>query len=77
MAKSVIVYSSDMCKFCTLAKDFLTEKGVSFEEKNVNKDAEARKEFMEMKMMGVPVILVDNEIVQGFDKDKLVELLGL
>jgi len=73
--ENVVVYTSNTCPYCTLAKNYLTEKGISYTEKNVQTDKEARKELMARGHMGVPVILVgENEIV-GFDKEKLDELL--
>lgn len=74
--EKVFVYSSDTCPYCTLAKDYLTEIGVEFEEKNIQRDNEARKELMEMGHMGVPVIVIGKEEIVGFDKDKIDELLG-
>ncbi|MBS7528626.1 MAG: hypothetical protein PWP51_2757 [Clostridiales bacterium] len=77
MTKNVTVFSSNTCGYCTMAKDYLTEKGVSFTEKNVSTDIEARKELMSKGFMGVPVIYVGEEVIQGFNKAKLDELLGL
>lgn len=77
MSKKVTVYTSNTCGYCHLAKDFLKENGIDFEEKNVSTDTVARKELMSKGFMGVPVIFVDEEVVQGFDKGKLTELLGL
>lgn len=74
MAK-VVVYSSNTCPHCVSAKDYLKEKGVEFEEKNVSTDAEARKELMGMGYMGVPIIKVDDEVVEGFNRAKLDELV--
>lgn len=71
----VIVYTSNTCPYCTLAKNYLTEKGVSYTEKNVQTDKEARKELMAMGHMGVPVLVVDGEEIVGFDKEKLDDLL--
>ena len=77
MSKKVTVFTSNTCGYCHLAKDFLKEHSVEFEEKNVSTDTAARKELMAKGFMGVPVIYVDEEVVQGFDKAKLTELLGL
>lgn len=77
MTKNVIVFSSNSCGYCTMAKEYLTEKGVAYTERNVSTDVEARKELMSKGFMGVPVIYVDDEIIQGFDKAKLDQLLGL
>ena len=71
----VTVYTSNTCPYCTMAKDYLKEREVSFEEKNVQTDKEARQELMAMGYTGVPVICVDNEQIVGFDKNRLDELL--
>ncbi len=75
MEKKVVVYTSNTCGYCHMVKDYLNEKKISFEEKNVSTDASARKELMSQGFMGVPVIYVGEEIVQGFDKNKLDALL--
>lgn len=75
MAKEVIVYSSSTCPHCVSAKNYLTEKGVEYTEKNVSTDMEARKELIAKGYMGVPVIIVDGEEIVGFDKAKLDTLL--
>lgn len=72
---NVVVYTSNTCPYCTLAKNYLSEKGIEYTEKNVQTDKDARKELMSMGHMGVPVLLVDGQEVVGFDKEKLDELL--
>lgn len=72
---NVVVYTSNTCPYCTLAKNYLSEKGVEYTEKNVQTDKDARKELMSMGHMGVPVLLVDGQEIVGFDKEKLDELL--
>jgi len=54
-----------------MVMDYLKEQNVTFEEKNVSTDPSARKELMSAGFMGVPVIYIDDEVVQGFDKTKL------
>ncbi len=75
MSKNVVVYTSNTCGYCHEAKKYLEDQSVEYTEKNVSVDMEARKELMEQGFMGVPVIMVDEDIVQGFDKKRLDELL--
>jgi len=63
--------------FCTRTKEFLSQKGVQFEERDVSSDASALAELERRGLMTTPVTLVDDEIVVGFDEKKLVELLSL
>lgn len=72
---NVVVYTSSTCPYCTLAKNYLSEKGIPYTEKNVQTDKDARKELMTMGHMGVPVLVVDGQEIVGFDKEKLDALL--
>ena len=76
MAKSVIVFSSNTCPHCHTVKEFLSQKGVEFTERNIQTDPEARKELMKKGIMAVPVVEIDGETIVGFDRDKIEELLG-
>lgn len=76
MSKEVIVYTSSTCPHCVTAKEFLSESSIEFTEKNIQTDAEARKELMKRGIMAVPVIQIDEEFVVGFDRSKIEELLG-
>ncbi len=72
----VLVYSSDSCGYCHKAKAFLTSLGVSFVERNVDKDKTAQFELMQLKAKGVPLIKVDDEVIFGFDQVRLEKLLA-
>ena len=76
--KSVTVYSTPTCPYCHQLKAYLKENNVSFEDKDVATDAEARDEMVQKSgQLGVPVSDIDGEIVVGFDREKVSELLGL
>jgi glutaredoxin-like YruB-family protein len=77
MAK-VIVYSTPTCPYCKIAKDWLREKGVEYEDFNVAENEEKAKEMVEKTgQMGVPVLDVGGELVIGFDREALSAALGL
>ena len=74
----VIVYSTTTCPWCTVTKNFLKEHKIEFTEKNVGKDQKAAEEMIEKSgQMGVPVIDIDGNIIIGFDKAKIEELLDI
>ncbi|HOK48890.1 MAG TPA: glutaredoxin family protein [Sedimentibacter sp.] len=73
--KKILIYSANSCSNCTAAKEYIKEKGYDYEEKNVSLDPEAKKELIGMGYMGVPVIMIDDDVVVGFNKSKLDELL--
>jgi glutaredoxin 3 len=76
--KKVEMYSTPTCHYCNLAKDFFDENKIKYTVYNVSVDLAKRKEMMEKSgQMGVPVIIVDGELVMGFDEDRLRGLLGI
>ena len=77
MSKTITVFVSNTCPHCHNAKDYLGEKAIKFNEKNVQESADARKELMSMGIMAVPVIKIDEEWITGFDKERIDELLEL
>jgi len=61
-----------------MAKDFFTENNVAFTDYDVSVDQAKRAELIEKSgQMGVPVIFIGDDMVIGFNKPKIVELLGM
>lgn len=75
--EKVKVYSSDTCPYCVAVKNFLNENNVEFEEANVDRDAQARNELIQKGYRGVPVTVIGDEEIVGFDQPRLKELLNL
>jgi glutaredoxin len=60
-----------------MAKNFLRERNVKFTEKDVSRDSNAANEMVGRSgQMGVPVIMVDEEVIVGFDREKLEDILA-
>lgn len=75
--KKVVIYTSPTCHFCHQAMDYFTENNIEFTAKDISKDPEAKKFLMSNRIMGVPAIYIDDQLIMGFDKAKINELLGL
>jgi len=74
---NVVIYSTPVCHFCEHAKAFFKENDVAYTEYDVASDADKRQEMIDLTgQMGVPVIQIGQDIVIGFDEDKVKELLG-
>ena len=68
----VIIYTTPWCGFCKMAKNYMDQLGVQYEEKDVEQDPEAGKEAVEKSgQQGVPVIDVGGTIILGFDRPML------
>ncbi len=70
------VYSTPTCPYCRLAKDFLKEKGVAFQDIDVAADGDAAKEMVKISgQMGVPVLDIDGMIIVGWNKGEIEKVL--
>ena len=68
----VTVYSTQNCPYCRLAKAFLDRNNVPYRSVDVGIDRKAAKEMVELSgQYGVPVIVAGDEVIIGFDTDRL------
>ncbi len=76
--KKVVLYSTPTWPWCTRAKEYLSKKGISYQEFDVAADKAKAKEMIEKsKQMAVPVIIIDDkEILVGFNPSQLDKLLS-
>jgi glutaredoxin len=76
--KKVEIFSTPTCHFCHMAKDWLGEHHIAFEDYNVGENMEKRKEMVEMTgQLGVPVIRVGEDVMVGFNQEQLAKILGI
>ncbi len=75
---TVKVYSTPTCAYCVTLKQYLKDNNIEFSDIDVSKDnAELDKMIESSDQMGVPVIDIDGNVVVGFDKEKINELLKI
>ena len=61
-----------------MAKDYFNENNIKYTEYNVASDLDKRKEMVEKSgQMGVPVIIIGDQLTVGFNQPKIAQLLGL
>jgi glutaredoxin 3 len=74
-AEVVTVFTTATCPWCVRAKEFLKQKGVPFQERNIEFDPQAARELSQRTgQMGVPVITAGDEVIVGFDRPRLERL---
>jgi glutaredoxin-like YruB-family protein len=74
--KQVILYSQPGCPPCFAAKSFLKAQQVAFEYKDVTADPAALQELMELNSRSTPTIVVNGEVMIGFDPERLTAMLA-
>ncbi len=75
--QQVTVYSTKNCPYCRMTKAFLDKNNVPYTNIDVGEDAEAAKKMVALSgQRGVPVITVNDEVIVGFDSQRLNALFG-
>ena len=75
---AVKVYSTPVCPYCVMAKEFLKEHNIEFQEINVAEDEKGRNEMVAKSgQLGVPVIEINDKIIIGFNKEAIKKELNL
>ena len=78
MSKKVTIYSTPTCHYCGMAKEYFDQNHIKYDSFDVANDLVKRKEMMEKSgQLGVPVIIIDDKVVVGFDKSRLAQLLEI
>ena len=74
----VKLYVTPACPYCFTLKEYLKEHNIDFEEVDVSQNEKARDDIIERSgQIGTPIIEVDGQIVVGFDKEKINQLLKI
>ena len=74
----VIMFSTPTCSFCVSAKRYFREKNIRFKEIDVSRDQKAAMDMQRRAgTTGVPVILINNRPIVGFDKPKINRMLNI
>ncbi len=83
MANNVYIYALSTCPYCRMTKKYLTENNVEygFVDVDLLTGDEKQEVVDQVKALSggtsFPVIKVDDEVIVGFNKVRLKELLGL
>lgn len=65
----VEIYTTNYCPYCRAAKSLLDKKGQDYNEINLDRDPEKKYEIMtELNWRTVPIILINGELVGGYDE---------
>ncbi len=72
----VVLYSQGFCEFSEMVRLHLESRGQKYTERDVDTDATARDDLMQLGATSTPVTVIDGELVVGFDEESIDELLG-
>jgi glutaredoxin len=77
MTKNITIFTTNTCAYCGMVKKWLSAKGFSYEEVNLDQNPDRQKEAYEMSgQLAVPVTVVtktddSREVIVGYNLAKL------
>ena len=73
---TITLYSTPTCPYCKLVKEYFKEADIAFTEIDVSADNEAIQKMVKLSgQMGVPVIDVNGQIIVGWNRGALEEVI--
>jgi len=76
--KRVTVYSTPTCRYCTIIKEHFNKHNIKFRDIDISKDQKAAEDLVKRSgQQGVPQTEINGQIIVGFDKAKLNQLLDI
>jgi len=72
---TVLLYATDWCGYCKASREFFAANGIRYIEHDIEKSSVALAEHQKLGGRGVPLIVVGDEVVRGYNEGTLRELL--
>ena len=71
----VKLLTTSWCGYCRQARAYLNSRGIPFEDLDVEKSAQGKQEYRDLKGRGVPIILVGDQRMNGYSQARLDTML--
>jgi len=71
------MYTTPSCGYCHRAKAYFNQHGIRFSERDVTRSSQAQRQFKALNGRGVPLIIIGDQRIPGFNKAAIDRALGL
>ena len=71
----VVFYSASWCGYCNAAREFFKDNGIRFTEHDIESSAEGAEGYKNLGGGGIPIIMVGDETIRGFNESGLRKIL--
>ncbi|CAD5198479.1 glutaredoxin family protein [Pseudomonas sp. FEN] len=71
----VVLYATDWCGYCKQTRRFLEQKGIPYQEFDIEKDAAARKAYQALGGGGIPMLDVNGTLIRGYEPEAILAAL--
>jgi mycoredoxin len=71
----IIMFGSQNCHYCTVARSFFRHHKLSYVENDIDISEKHRQMFYLMGGQGTPLIIVNKQLIHGFDEKRIRDAL--
>lgn len=71
------MYVTKRCGYCGRAKNFFKANGVDYQAIDIDKSSEGRKQFKALGGKGVPLIIIGDHKIRGYNQQAIKRALGI
>ena len=64
----IVMFGTQSCQYCQLAREFFKQHHLSYQEHDIEKSDEHRRMFDLLGGRGTPLIIINRELIHGFDE---------
>ncbi|MBK9655487.1 MAG: glutaredoxin family protein [Rhodanobacteraceae bacterium] len=75
-ANGIVMLSASWCGYCDALRQDLDRMGVAYSELDIDDEAQGSAAFDAVNARGVPVLVIGQDIVYGYDPDRARELIA-
>lgn len=72
----VILYATTWCGYCNATRELLAREGIPYTEYDIEKSAEGKQQYDSLRGRGVPLLVIDGEVIRGYNPQRILELAG-
>lgn len=73
-AKQVVLYSTSWCGYCKQARAYFQQNGISYTDRDIEKDPAAKRAYEQLQGHGVPLIMIGSQRLEGFNPESFAAL---
>ena len=75
--EGVVLYATDWCGYCKKAREFFKQNNIAFVEYDIEKSAEGKTQYDQLRGSGIPLVVIRGEVLRGYDPNAMKALLKL
>lgn len=71
-----VLYTTEWCGYCARTRKFFQENNIAFREYDIEKSTEGHTQYERLGGNGVPVVVIADQVIHGYDEETLREALA-